>query len=679
MNGARTTYMRKGYLLTALTAAVLLAASSGTAWAQVEDINIGSVAVDAADSNGFVPEGSVTGVTVVLTKTLPVGFSAEVTLAKSYGAAAVGDMGYAEDNDIVVGTTVSILGGRDRGSTQMIVNHDVDAVDEKFQITASALRWDGTPPATTVATIAGTITERMTPASGKIVEDEVQDYVVTTTTAQAAIKEGTIQVDLSLRADPPRPTDEAATVYLRADDPTYGLAPMAAGVALIEVSESAVTVNVTTPANDKNRTDDTVTVTGFTGAVVSAKEVFSHSITVLDIHMLPAADAITAEAKDAKVDGMTVTAVDEGGTVYVWVSVGNSSRDQVNDAEAFTVSLSATNPGQTGDFRSSPSSLGVTAGLGIGNQKTVGPFMLEALEDQDVGMETLMLSLNVSGAQANGPGSSSGAFSIDIGDKTEKQVEPKTEAEAYPKIEDALEAGSGDEGFNPGESFSVMTSDLFTVADGYDARYGVSVSGDAVSVSASSDTVTVDAKKAGTSKVTITATAEMEASSFKPGQTVASMADIMFEVTVVDKMLAVMLEMPANVMDGNIVEGMSYEIMVSANRMVMEDTEVMIMRDRAGSSAGEDDFSVSMATIMAGYDSATAELMVTEDDMPDGGTDDNMSETLVLFGMVNGEQTNALTFNIWDKAVPALPLFGQLLLALFLMLGGARLYRRRQG
>ena len=34
MNGARTTYMRKGYLLTALAAAVLLAASSGTAYAQ---------------------------------------------------------------------------------------------------------------------------------------------------------------------------------------------------------------------------------------------------------------------------------------------------------------------------------------------------------------------------------------------------------------------------------------------------------------------------------------------------------------------------------------------------------------------------------------------------------------------------------------------------------------------
>ena len=34
MNGARTIFRRKGYLLTALAAAVLLAASSGTAYAQ---------------------------------------------------------------------------------------------------------------------------------------------------------------------------------------------------------------------------------------------------------------------------------------------------------------------------------------------------------------------------------------------------------------------------------------------------------------------------------------------------------------------------------------------------------------------------------------------------------------------------------------------------------------------
>ena len=69
--------------------------------------------------------------------------------------------------------------------------------------------------------------------------------------------------------------------------------------------------------------------------------------------------------------------------------------------------------------------------------------------------------------------------------------------------------------------------------------------------------------------------------------------------------------------------------------------------------------------------------MVTEDNMADAGHD--AGEVLVLYGEVNGEDTNSLTFTLWDEAVPALPLIGQLLLALFLMAGGARLYRRRRG
>ena len=83
----------------------------------------------------------------------------------------------------------------------------------------------------------------------------------------------------------------------------------------------------------------------------------------------------------------------------------------------------------------------------------------------------------------------------------------------------------------------------------------------------------------------------------RSSQTVANVAEITFPVTVVDKMLVVTLEMPANVMNGNIVEGESYDIMVSANRMVTEaegSVEVMIMRDRAGSDAGDSDFSVSI-------------------------------------------------------------------------------------
>ena len=51
MNGARSTFMRKGYLLTALAAAVLLAASPGTASAQSIGFvgSSGSVARDGID------------------------------------------------------------------------------------------------------------------------------------------------------------------------------------------------------------------------------------------------------------------------------------------------------------------------------------------------------------------------------------------------------------------------------------------------------------------------------------------------------------------------------------------------------------------------------------------------------------------------------------------------------
>ena len=44
-----------------------------------------------------------------------------------------------------------------------------------------------------------------------------------------------------------------------------------------------------------------------------------------------------------------------------------------------------------------------------------------------------------------------------------------------------------------------------------------------------------------------------------------------------------------------------------------------------------------------------------------------------------GDATGSGSTVIGSTAVPALPLVGQLLLALFLMAGGARLYRRRQG
>ena len=59
MNGVRTTFMRRGYLLTALSALLLLAASAGTASAQItvdvpKTVNEGDNATVTVNVSGYI-------------------------------------------------------------------------------------------------------------------------------------------------------------------------------------------------------------------------------------------------------------------------------------------------------------------------------------------------------------------------------------------------------------------------------------------------------------------------------------------------------------------------------------------------------------------------------------------------------------------------------------------------
>ena len=210
-------------------------------------------------------------------------------------------------------------------------------------------------------------------------------------------------------------------------------------------------------------------------------------------------------------------------------------------------------------------------------------------------------------------------------------------------ITGAIEAGAGDEGLNPGESFSVMASDLFTVMEGYDATYGVSVDGDAASASVSGDTVTVMAEMVGEATVTVRGTATMASSSFKADQEANNVASITFPVMVVDKSLTIELIAPDNVMEGNLVEGQSYRLTVQANRVVREDTMVSFGRDRSMSDAEEGtDYELNDVTMLAGSDSVTATLDVLEDMEPDAGHAEG--EQLVIYAMAGDVQSNDLTF-----------------------------------
>ena len=121
----------------------------------------------------------------------------------------------------------------------------------------------------------------------------------------------------------------------------------------------------------------------------------------------------------------------------------------------------------------------------------------------------------------------------------------------------------------------------------------------------------------------------------------------------------------------NLIEGRSYTLTATASSPVKADTTVEIRRDAAASEADTNDYDVEPIVIAVGETTGTTTLMVTDDDLPDGGTGTNRGETLVLFGSVDGIEIGELTFIIWDATVPALPLGGALLLRALLVWRGA--------
>ena len=228
----------------------------------------------------------------------------------------------------------------------------------------------------------------------------------------------------------------------------------------------------------------------------------------------------------------------------------------------------------------------------------------------------------------------------------------------------AIAAGGGDDGVNPGDTVTLVTSDLFDVMDGYTASYGVSVEGDYASASASGETITINALKAGEAKITVTGTARMASSSLIPTQTVSNVAELTFPVMVVDTTLVVTLS--ADPME--VEAGGTTMITATANRAVTAgDGAVTVHLTVVGDGTLADD------SIMIAMGDMSGSTMLTA----------NESVTVVATGSgVTGLMQVAVTATDAPvpEPVPALPLIGQLLLGLGLLGGGVRhLYRRRQG
>ncbi len=222
----------------------------------------------------------------------------------------------------------------------------------------------------------------------------------------------------------------------------------------------------------------------------------------------------------------------------------------------------------------------------------------------------------------------------------------------------------------------LMASDLF-MHDGYDVVLGATSDMDAVGVMTAGDMLTITAMgptEGDGALITVTGTAT-GMSSVKGTQIAENIAEVKFHVMV--DMLPAAESYTLSIEDMNLVEGMSAKVIATASSPVPEDVMIEVMRDRSMSSADDDDFMLDpmMITIMAegtmGYTMVTA----TDDGMMEN--EGNMAEELVLYGMVDGMETNSVKFYVWDAAVPALPIIAQLLLAAFLAVGGYRRYRRR--
>ena len=635
MNGTRLTFMRTGYWLTALAAVLLLAApASAQVTVTAPGVVEGESATITVTGKASIPIGTAaTTVTLTVTATSDIlGDDTENDVSQNLGTVATLSFpaNTADGAEVVTAT---------RSATLIVQTHqDADAEDETITLGYNLAghtglnNEDGLGPLTEGAT---------NPMSFKIDDDETQTYVLAVSPASQKPKEGT-GVTVSLSAMPAHEDDDARlTVNIDKPAPTY---TMAITQNSEDVTGNAVTIGANTTASatitvtqanpDGNRASDTATLTAYSGRAGASKLEASLPITIADLHALPSVTAMVV-GEDGKALDPQPDYVAEGKSVMFKVMVLDPEGNPDTAGEALKVELSPSGSADARDYRLSISTVDIGEGKGESSAVT-----LMAELDEDVGMETLILNATVSGTMTNGAetSTSDGALSIDIMDNTEKQITPKSSEADY----DRIKAATAD--LNPDETVEIMTSDLFTVEEGFSASYSVSVEGDSVSAFASGEVVTINAEIAGESKITVTGTASMSADSLIPSQTVSNVASLTFPVTVVDTTLVVTLS--ADPMEIN--EGDMSTITATATREItVGDGAVKIDLTVVGDGTLDAD----SITIALGAMSDSAVLTTTEDD------EDFEDETVTVVATgsgIDGTMQVAIAVTDNDKA-PAVP------------------------
>ncbi len=661
------------------------------------------------------------------------------------------------------------------GTITVQTRPDLDAEDEGIQVTYALVNTD-TVNVTAQGGAALALDADSTGAQKVTISDtdeQVFEWKVTTASPSESAA-----INVTLTADP-TPVDRLHVTAISVDRAGYTV-DTSSHTFGNEVEAASgddgpmASIAVTPPNPDGDRDTDTITLRAVVGGT-SVDRATPLEIEVADVHGLPMADKITAQAfmvddMEKKTEDEAMSIMEGGDPVYVTVTVDRGDKGHPS-GEALAVSVTA-DPGQALDYRVEPAEVTIASGTG----KKSADFMLWAAADDDVGMEDLMLYLTAKGATAkNGSGEVMSMFSIAIEDATTPMVSVKDDA--Y----DAIMAALGDGPLNPGDEVTIMTDDLFMYdGDMVSVSFAASVEGAAAGAAASGEAVTVTAMEPGDAKVTVTATARPSSSSLVVTQDRANVAQLTFPVSVVMSELSVAVTAdPLEIAEGgtstitatasrevtasdgevmvglevvgdgelsaasitieagstsgtatvtaaeddddyddetltviargageatltitvtdndeapepttltlsgpddmNLVEGgTGGMVTVTANRAVTDDVTVTLMRDRAASTAGDDDFMLDpeAITIMAGETMGSTMVTAVDDDMMESV--DNMPEELVLYAMAGDmEVEGEARLYLWDAAVPALPIIAPLLLAAFLAIGGYRRYLRR--
>ena len=208
---------------------VVFALGAGSAVAQVA-IGVKSVTVVEKGAGDTVEEGALLTVRVTLDKRVPRSSndtpgSATVTLTEGVPSGALAAMGNAEANDVTLpgdtgaGITVAIPEQADTGTLNIVTGRDLDAVDEKFRLSAAVTAVTGATEDDDGNDQNNTVTAAAKTFDGKIVDAQDQVYELKLKTAARDVKEGST-FEVTLRAVPDRPENEDVNVFLQMSDTT---------------------------------------------------------------------------------------------------------------------------------------------------------------------------------------------------------------------------------------------------------------------------------------------------------------------------------------------------------------------------------------------------------------------------------------------------------------------------